>query len=79
MGIPPRGRRVFCITLLLCGVVRAGEMEPLEEDFLLFLGECADEQGDVLVPEESDLWLAKPQSGVRWQRQYSEDGETREE
>jgi len=79
MGIPLKGRRVFCIALLLCGEVRAGEMAPLEEDFLLFLGEWADEQGDVLVPEESDLWLGKSQSEVRWQRELGEDGEVREE
>ncbi|MFA0810619.1 hypothetical protein [Microbulbifer epialgicus] len=67
------------MTLILAGASGlAAEVESPEEDFLLFLGEWTDDQGDVLVPEESDLWLEKPQGEVRRWRRVDEGGETRE-
>ncbi|WP_020411788.1 hypothetical protein ACJJIG_01725 [Microbulbifer sp. SSSA007] len=80
MGTPLKEGKFLFVVLLLCGVaVKGAEMEPLEEDFLLFLGEWVDERGDVLVPEESELWPESPQNEVRRQRHYDEGGSTRED
>ncbi|QFT55750.1 hypothetical protein [Microbulbifer sp. THAF38] len=72
--------RGLCLILLFCGApLLAEELEPLDEDFLMFVGEWADEQGDIQASEALEMLLPKLESEGVTDRQGTEDRETREE
>ncbi|WP_413664970.1 hypothetical protein ACG1BZ_06925 [Microbulbifer sp. CNSA002] len=53
--------------LVFPGTTEAEEAEPLPEEFLLFLEEWVDEQGDVVIPEDPELVQGpgQPQEGTK--------------
>ncbi|WHI46226.1 hypothetical protein ACJJIW_13035 [Microbulbifer sp. JMSA004] len=56
--------------LIFPGITEAEDAEPLPEEFLLFLEEWVDQQGDVVIPEEPEL--------VQGRRQTQEDTKSRD-
>ncbi|MCO1334046.1 hypothetical protein MO867_06790 [Microbulbifer sp. OS29] len=53
---------VIMALLAVSRISHAEESEPLAEDFLLFVEEWADEQGDIVMPEDAELAQGPSQS-----------------
>ncbi|WP_444910135.1 hypothetical protein [Microbulbifer sp. TRSA005] len=90
MGNPPSDEKVlfpkksiakglFYTVLFFAAPLPAQDLQPLDEDFLMFVGEWADEQGDIQAPEALEMLLPKPEKPAITGRPNTGGGETHEE
>ncbi|USD22834.1 hypothetical protein MJO52_06765 [Microbulbifer variabilis] len=90
MGNPPSDEKVlftkksiakglFYTVLFFTAPLLAQDLQPLDEDFLMFVGEWADEQGDIQAPEALEMLLPKPEKPAITGRPNTGGGETHEE
>ncbi|WP_226647920.1 hypothetical protein [Microbulbifer variabilis] len=74
------GKGLCLILLFFYGApLLAEELEPLDEDFLMFVGEWADEQGDIQAPESLEVLLPKLGREMTTDRRDTGGEETLEE